>query len=134
MHRQVAADEDRVASEVLGPPSCRAETQRLVKLSGLGEIARRENRDRDTWFQCCLPEGGNSPMCVLAATFRTGQREPRFTASAFHRAMTSLYCALALATASSSLVVGATSAACIAIAAPIIAAPTLTRVGGPPAA
>src|SRR4051812_44102600 len=50
---------------------------------------------------------------------------------AFHRAMTSLYWALALATASISLVVGATSAACIAIAAAIIAAPTLTKVGGP---
>src|SRR3954463_13730317 len=101
MHRQVSADENRIASEVPGPPSCRAKTQRLVKLSGLSEITRWEDRDRDTWFQCCLPEDGNSPMCVLAATFRTGQREPRFAACAFHRAMTSLYCALALATASS---------------------------------
>ena len=45
--------------------------------------------------------------------------------------MTSLYCALAFATASISLAVGATSASCIAIAAAIIAALTLSNVGGP---
>src|SRR6476469_2434049 len=45
--------------------------------------------------------------------------------------MTSLYWALAFATASSSLAVGATSAPCIAIAAAIIAASALTKVGGP---
>jgi hypothetical protein len=57
--------------------------------------------------------------------------EPRFEASELHRAMTSLYCALALVTASTSLAVGATSASCIAIAAAIIAARTLSKVGGP---
>src|SRR3954468_22485739 len=55
----------------------------------------------------------------------------RGTASAPHRAVTFLYCALALATAASSLAVGATSASCIAIAAAMIAASALSRVGGP---
>jgi hypothetical protein len=45
--------------------------------------------------------------------------------------MTSVYCALAFVTASTCLAVGATSASCIAIAAAIIAARTLSKVGGP---
>src|SRR5204862_6863992 len=69
--------------------------------------------------------------CGSAAESPVAHCEPRFAASALHRAMTSLYCALAFVTASTCLAVGATSASCIAIAAAIIAARALSNVGGP---
>src|SRR6267142_221524 len=68
---------------------------------------------------------------VEDVAFHARHCEPRFAASALHRAITSVYCSLAFLTASTCLAVGATSASCIAIAAAIIAARTLSKVGGP---
>lgn len=108
------------------PRSCRrAVNPRVQRNASTGRRGRESHSLRSPWATILSRE---SP------TFSAAQREPRRAVSAFHRAMTSLYWALAFVTASISLEVGATSAPCIAIAAAIIAAPTLTRVGGPPGA